>query len=172
MTLALVSVCSCLISNRHLEASLDDLKFDLDAKSELPDIILLSSDALLSSHMSVYGYERETTPFLASDDDSWLIYENAFSNANRSAGSVLAMLTGRSPLHTKIITYPDILRGQDSLSHFVGLIRSKGYRTLDISIRDYADAVDRNMCLGFDYATGRKLDQGLYSILRLSLIHI
>jgi len=165
MLLCVASVFSCLVGKRQVATQYDTATPVFTPNKNLPDIILLSSDALLASYMSVYGHERETTPFLSEDKQNWLIFENVYSNANRSAGSILALLSGRSPLKTKVIAFPDILRGEDSLKHFAGVIRETGYRMVDISVRDYADVTDRNLCKGFDYASGRNLNLWLYKML-------
>ena len=58
----------------------------------LPNIIILSGDGLATSHMSVYGYGRSTTPFMDSVQDEFQILENHFTNASDTGGSVISML--------------------------------------------------------------------------------
>ncbi len=119
-------------------------------KKVLPNIVLLSSDGLNASHMSVYGYEKATTPFLESMAGSSLVAENSFTNAGPTAASITSRLTGKWPTQTRLIYPPDILRGEDSYQHLPGLLRRIGYRGLDLSIRHYADTVDLNFREAFD----------------------
>lgn len=129
------------------------------AKSDqlLPNIIIFSGDGISANHMSVYGYERPTTPFLKSARDEFLIADNHFTNASDTGGSVISLLTGKLPTTTRVIYPPDVLRGDDSYEHLPGLLKKMGYYTADISLRHYADPYDLNMRGGFAEANFRKL---------------
>jgi len=124
------------------------------AKSEgtksTPNIIILGSDGINAKNMSVYGYGRQTTPFL----DVWvkdcLISENNFTNANKSMGSDTSLLTGKSPLHTHVIFSPDILRGEDVAEHLPGLLKDLGYTTMQQGFPYYVDSGTTNLQNGFD----------------------
>ena len=126
-------------------------------KKVLPHIVLLSSDGLNASHMSVYGYEKATTPFLENLADSSLVAENSFTNAGPTAASITSRLTGKWPTQTRLIYPPDILRGEDSYQHLPGLLRRMGYTGLDLSIRHYADTVDLNFREAFDRVNFRSV---------------
>lgn len=122
-----------------------------------PNIILLASDGLDAEHMSVYGYHRGTTPFIASLTERALLCENCFTNAATSGGSIASLFTGRLPTRTRLIYPPDILEGEDRYRHLPGLLKELGYRNLDISIKHYADPYDLNMRKAFDLANFREL---------------
>lgn len=126
---------------------------------EKPDILLLGSDGLNASHLSLYGYERDTTPFLRELAQNALVCENGFSNSAHTGASIASMLTGRLPTGTRLVYPPDILRGADVYRHLPAVLKSLGYRTADISIRYYADAPDMNMREGFDYANSRRFER-------------
>ena len=123
----------------------------------LPNIVLLSSDGLNASHISAYGYEKATTPFLDNLVDSSLVAENSFTNAGATAASITSRLTGKWPTQTRLIYPPDILRGEDSYQHLPGLLRRMGYTGLDLSIRHYADSVDLNFREAFDRVNFRSV---------------
>lgn len=122
---------------------------------QMPNIFILSSDGIDASHMSVYGYERETTPFLRSMQNETMIFENHFSNAANTTGSVISLLTGKLPTSTRVVYPPDTLGGSDSYQHLPGLLRKMGYTNADISIRYYADTEELNLLEGFDYINDR-----------------
>ena len=128
-----------------------------------PNVLILSSDGLSAEHMSVYGYERETTPFLKEFASQTLICENAFSNAQSTAGSIVSLLTGKFPTRTRVLYSPDILRGKDAYQHFPLLLRNRGYHSIHLSIRHYADVYDFNLLESFDSANFRT--QGEFQIL-------
>jgi len=124
----------------------------------LPNILMLSSDGLNADHTSVYGYSRETTPFLSELSEGRALFcENAFTNASNTGGSVTSTLTGKLPTRTRVYYPPEILRGIDRYEHLPGILRRYGYRNIDISIRQFADAYDMNLQNGFDVANGREL---------------
>lgn len=127
--------------------------------NELPNIVILSADGLAAGHMSVYGYERPTTPFMDSIRDELLISENHFTNSADTGGSVISMLSGKEPTTTRVIYPPDILRGGDAYQHLPGLLKQLGYYNADISMRHYADPYDLNMRNGFDEANFRQLKE-------------
>lgn len=137
-------------SGAHADASL--LFSTLAAR---PNILVLGSDGLNANHMSCYGYQNATTPFLETLAPASLICENFFSNCSHTTGSLTALLTGRLPTVTRVTYPPDILRGQDAFRHLPGLLRKYGYRTAQVSIRHYGDAYDVNLRDGFDTATFR-----------------
>ncbi len=118
--------------------------------SARPNIILISSDGLDASHMSVYGYERDTTPFLRELAASSLVSENNFANTDHSLGSETSVLTGRNPVVTKVLFSPDILRGNDRFLHLPGILKDAGYRTVTLGVPYYIDANILNFHDAFD----------------------
>jgi len=111
---------------------------------KLPNILLISSDGIDADHFSVYGYERDTTPFLREIGKDSLIGENHFSNSGHTLGTFASVLTGRSPLATRVLFSPDILRGSGRYLHLPGILQDAGYRTVSFGIPFYADANTTN----------------------------
>jgi arylsulfatase A-like enzyme len=125
----------------------------------LPNILILSGDGISADHMSLYGYERSTTPFMDSVQDEFLIAENQFTNGSDTGGSVISLLTGKLPTTTRVIYPPDVLRGSDSFQHLPGLLKRLGYYNADVSMRHYADPYDLNLRDGFAEANFRRLSE-------------
>ncbi len=123
----------------------------------LPNIVMLSSDGLNASRLSLYGYERATTPFLETLAESSLVAENCFTNGGPTAASLTSRLTGKWPTQTRVVYPPDILRGTDSYQHLPGILRRMGYAGLDLSIRHYADSADLNFQGAFDVVNFRSV---------------
>ena len=124
-----------------------------------PNILLISSDGLNAENMSVYGYSRDTTSFLRQFAAEALLCENAFPNAGSTPASIASMLTGKLPTRTRLIYPPDILRGADAYQHLPALLRKHGYRSIDLSVRHYADSFDLNLRNSFDSANFRTLHE-------------
>ena len=131
--------------------------------SSRPNILLLGSDGLNAANLSIYGYERDTTPTLLELSSSSLIAENAFTNAAQSSGSVLSILNSRLPTQTRVLNTPDILKGKDSFLHLPGILKREGYYTAQIGLVHYIDAYNLNMKYGFDLVNNRTLGENIYS---------
>lgn len=108
-------------------------------KSQKPNIILISSDGVNAKNLSLYGYSRETTPFLNELGKTSLVAENNFTNANHTFGSLASVLTGRLPITTRVLYSPDILRQEDAFKHLPEILQSAGYRTVSLGFPYYAD---------------------------------
>ena len=128
-----------------------------------PNILLMAGDGINANHMSLYGYSRDTTPFLRTLAGEGLLCKNCFTNAGSSGASISSMLTGRLPTRLRLIYPPDILRGVDAYRHLPGILRQQGYRNFDISVRHHADPYDLNMREAFDWANYREIKEGIIS---------
>jgi arylsulfatase A-like enzyme len=132
-----------------------------------PNILLIGTDGLNASHMSLYGYNRDTTPFLKELANTSLLSENNFPNATVTAGSLVSIFTDKLPTTTHMLYPPDILRGSDAYQHLPGLLKSAGYFNADITVDYYGNATELNMQNSFSIINGRPLVSGkLYDLLR------
>lgn len=120
-----------------------------------PNVLLIGGDGIEAEHISWFGYERETTPFLDSQMHKALVCENAFSNSAHTRSSLASMLTGRLPTETRVIFPPDILSGPEVFRHLPGMLKSIGYTTMHVSMRHFGDPYDWNLRVGFDRSTFR-----------------
>jgi hypothetical protein len=125
-----------------------------------PNIVLLGGDGVSARRMSLYGYERDTTPRLVELAKTGLLSENNFTNAAHTTGSVFSMLTGKYPATTRVVYSPNILQGQDAYQHLPGILQRAGYTTIELTFPYYIDAYTVNMQEGFDVVNGRSIDQG------------
>jgi arylsulfatase A-like enzyme len=121
-----------------------------------PNIVLIGSDGVNASHMSVYGYERNTTPILRELSSTLLIAENAFTNSAGTYGSISSIFTGKLPFETGTIYPPTILQGSDAFEHLPGILSKAGYKTVEIGVPHYVDAFTMNIQDGFDLVNGKQ----------------
>jgi hypothetical protein len=133
--------------------------------SSLPNIILLSGDGLSATHLSIYGYDRDTTPNLRKLMGNALVAENAFADAGNTGGSLISVLTGKLPTQTRVYYPPDILTGVDSYQHLPGILKRLGYYTVQITDPYYADAYSRNLLNGFDMANNSSENKTVFSVI-------
>lgn len=121
------------------------------------NVVLLSSDGIDADRMSVYGYERETTPYLASRRDELLIGKNHIANSLSTSGSNGALLSGKSPTTTGVVRQLDVFRGEHVYQHLPGVLRQLGYHAIQVGARQYCDAYGQNMRQAFHVANERIL---------------
>lgn len=69
------------------------------AAGHQPNVILVTFDALSAEDMSLYGYHLPTTPNLDKFARECYVFQNAVSASNWTKPAVLAILTGKYPIH-------------------------------------------------------------------------
>lgn len=69
------------------------LCFKLIKKSERELIFLISVDTLGATHMSLYGYKKETTPNITKFAGDAVVFSNAFSNSTWTVSSHMNLFT-------------------------------------------------------------------------------
>jgi len=62
-----------------------------------PNILLITIDSLRADHLSLYGYRRETTPYLEKLASEGAYFENAIAPSNWTGASIASILTGLYP---------------------------------------------------------------------------
>lgn len=129
----------------------------LYSRGNLPNIIFFASDGVSADHTSAYGYGRETTPNLDKWLDRALVADNAFTNSGKTTSSLTSMMTGKYPATLKLFLPPQTLKGDDAYQHLPGILRRLGYRSIQETIRWWADSYELHWVESFDYANGRKL---------------
>lgn len=94
-------------------------------------VILILVDTLRADHMSLYGYERETTPRIDALASQGAVFENAFSAAAWTLPGVGSILTGQWPaLHGAGVSGADVFnRLRDDAPTVSTVLRTAGYRT-------------------------------------------
>jgi hypothetical protein len=158
--IALISILVTIVTYKPSNVSLDR---NIRSLKSRPNIIILSSDGLNATNLSVYGYSRDTTPFLKELSRNALLCENCFTNSGVSGASIASMLTGKLPTQTRVIYPPYFLKGVAAYQHLPGILKKYGYRNIDISIRYHADALDMNMLCSFDWANFREIKETIFS---------
>ncbi|PJZ51252.1 sulfatase-like hydrolase/transferase [Leptospira adleri] len=74
------------------------------------NILVILSESLRRKSMGLYGYERDTTPFLNRwsknpNDGSVVVFKKAFSNSSSTLISVPSLLSGVSPIQPVSLTH-------------------------------------------------------------------
>ena len=152
--LGLASILAVVRLSSQVETIQIRVSYAVSGK-EFPNIILIGSDGISAKNMSVYGYSRQTTPYIDELAEVSLVAENAFTNSGNTYGSILSLLTGKMPTQLRIIYPPDILHGNDSYQHLPGILKNLGYTTAQIGVSYYVDANTWNIQHAFDSVNQR-----------------
>jgi arylsulfatase A-like enzyme len=101
----------------------------------MTSILLVTVDSLRADHLSCYGYERETTPFLDGIAEDGHVFEQAFAHAPTTRKSFPAILTS---------SYPLMYGGYERISEHRTLISEvlseEGYETAGFHSNPYLSA--------------------------------
>lgn len=97
-----------------------------ERKPELPNVILISLDTLRADHLSLYGYQRATSPQL----DGWakqraVVFRHAVAQAPSTLPSHASMFSGLDAFHHGVNHYP----APPSLETLAEILRRAGYAT-------------------------------------------
>ncbi len=133
--------------------------------SNPPDIVLITIDTLRADHVSCYGYDRKTTPFMDTLASEGTIFKRAYATSSWTLPSMASIFTGLYPrthgLHrvtfihndTKTITTRGTTTHQVIPPHLTTLaevLQQNGYRTFGVSCNPHlSEAV--GFARGFDY---------------------
>jgi len=113
-----------------------------------PSVVLIVLDTVRADHLSLYGYERETTPRLARWAESATVFENAFSAGAWTLPGVGSILTGVYPSqHGAGVSGPSRLH--DDVPTLAETLRARGFATgavANVSFLNEAFGLNR----GFD----------------------
>ena len=72
-------------------------------KSNKPNILLIAVDSLRRNHMSLYGYEHQTTPHIDKFAQGGTVFENTISAHVPTSPAYASMLTGRDCFGTTVV---------------------------------------------------------------------
>lgn len=112
-----------------------------------PNVVWVVWDTVRADHMSLYGYERATTPFL----DKWAanarVYEDCLSSSSWTVPSHASMFTGLLPAEHGAMHGNEYLA--EELTTVAEALRSKGYQTFAWAANPHVSKAE-NFLQGFD----------------------
>ncbi|MDP6538434.1 MAG: sulfatase-like hydrolase/transferase [Planctomycetota bacterium] len=95
-----------------------------------PDILFIVLDAARAENLSVYGYERPTTPNLERLADGLAVYESCISTATWTLPSTASLFTGTYPSTHRLVVDGDRLPAETA--SLPELLAREGYRTAKV----------------------------------------
>ena len=118
--------------------------------SNSPDIYLLTIDALRAQDMSLYGYQRSTTPNLERFAQQAYTFDFFFANSNFTTPATTSIETGKLPWTHRVFQLGGFLRGQAQQETLAALLRQRGYYTASIASNPYASPIQHRTQDGYD----------------------
>jgi len=120
----------------------------------LPHVILVSLDTLRADHLSLYGYERNTSPNLDAWARNWgIVFDQVVAQASTTLPSHASLLTGMSAVSHGV---NHGLPAPENLTTIAEIMGALGYETVAITGGGFLDpqyALDQ----GFDVYRYRRL---------------
>lgn len=133
-----------ILPDQYMDVPLTDIK--------RPNIILVTFDALTARNMSVYGYDRPTTPFISKWAENSIQFNKLQAESNFTTPTVASLMTGKRLWTHK--TYQ--LRGSKPLkSHIESLpleLKRNGYYNMAFVANPAASVKVLGISNGFDLA--------------------
>ncbi|OGF63995.1 MAG: hypothetical protein A2Y62_17460, partial [Candidatus Fischerbacteria bacterium RBG_13_37_8] len=121
------------------------------AKPDTPNILLISIDALRADHLSCYGYQRKTSPYIDKLAGQSYIFKHAFTTYGTTWPALTSMMTSLYPsvhgviengykLPQEFITLPEILHknGYETAA-LLGNMKKASHRGYGFLYRSKAD---------------------------------
>lgn len=96
------------------------------AISNSPNVILITLDTVRAESLSVYGYERKTTPQLEKFAQDGAVFEQAITTASWTLPSHASMLTGKLPHEMNVRWYKAI---KPKFATLPEVLQQRGYET-------------------------------------------
>ncbi len=115
-----------------------------------PNVLLYLVCTMRSDHMSLYGYERDTTPFLKKLGAAGVVYDDAHAQGPWTKASVPSLMTSLSSYATGIVRENDAIpAGATTLAE---QLRRAGYVTASFVTNPFAGKAS-GLERGLDYLT-------------------
>jgi len=116
----------------------------LSPRPDPVNVIIVMVDTLRADHMSTYGYERKTTPFISKFASRAVVFEHARSQASCTFPSVNSLLTSRNPA-----IFNRQGKGQlgipDEYPSIAEILKEQGYSTIAVSASPIVCATPSDM---------------------------
>ena len=118
--------------------------------SNSPDVYLITVDALRAQDMSVYGYQRSTTPNLERFAQQAYTFDFFFANSNFTTPATTSIETGKLPWTHRVFQLGGFLRGEAQQETLAALLRQRGYYTASIASNPFASPIQHRTQDSYD----------------------
>ncbi len=121
-----------------------------------PNIVIITLDAVRAQNLPIYGYGRNTTPFLSSMEGDLAVYENAVSSSYWTMPSIASLFTGMYTSGHGLVADGDKL--DQSLAVLPKVLQENGY-DCHAFVRNFYVSGFSGLDYGFDnFHSGHAVD--------------
>jgi arylsulfatase A-like enzyme len=118
-----------------------------------PNIILVTFDELALRNMSVYGYHRQTTPFIQKWAKQASLFTNLKAAATRTVLTTTSLMTGKRAWTHNVYQQHSFNTLKSNIESMPVLLKKNGYRTMAFTTSLYSSEIVKSIGLsGFDFA--------------------
>ncbi|MFQ5646127.1 MAG: sulfatase [bacterium] len=85
-----------------------------------PNIVLVTVDSFRPDHLSLYGYQQNTTPNLEKIARDGIVFKRFYTTVPRSAGAAVSLFSGRYPQNTGFrVTMASLAKTEKTLAKYL-----------------------------------------------------
>lgn len=121
-------------------------------KKNRPNIILVTFDALAARHMSVYGYDRATTPFMKKWARGSTMFTMAESSSNFTTPAAASLMTGKRVWTHQTYHIAGMKPDRSNIESLPSLLNDSGYFNTAFVVNPFASVHVLGMTNSFDVA--------------------
>jgi len=155
ISIPLVAYHAFFKSHVHLQKQLS-AKHPLNYNNK-PNIILLTFDALRKQNMSVYGYSRQTTPFIRRWSTNAFLFTNVKSASNATVPTTSSLMTGKRVWTHRQYYLEGFGVDRGNLENLAIELKKQGYYTMAFIQNTMADVKRLGVATGFDVIPNRSV---------------
>ena len=97
-----------------------------------PNVLLMAIDSIRADHMSCYGYDRLTTPYMDRFAQGGALFENTFSAHIPTTPAYASMLTGKDCFGTQVVALRHKGPLREDIASAAQIFRNYGYNTTSV----------------------------------------
>lgn len=147
VTIAVASVAAVALTEMHgapmATKVADDRRALVGGQEERPNVLFVVLDTVRADHLSTYGYNRDTSPFLSRLAKDSALFENATAPAVTSLPAHASLFTGFFPSRTSAHEEHPVLNSPAPT--LAEILSSAGYQTHAVTANPH---IDRALGLG------------------------
>ncbi len=150
-------ICSIPLVGYYAVWETGKTKLSINTKSSVttdgrPNIILVTFDALAARHMTVYGYERETTPFIEKWSKKATVFSKAEAACNFTTPSAASLMTGKRVWTHQTYHIEGMKPIRSDVESMPHILKDNGYFNIAFVVNPFASVRVLGMSDSFDLA--------------------
>lgn len=150
-------ICSVPLVAYHTFWKTDKIELSKDTKTSASgndshNIILVTFDALAARNMSLYGYDRETTPFISQWSESATVFLKAEAACNFTTPAAASLMTGKRVWTHQTYHIAGMKPLNSSIESLPRVLKDNGYFNIALVVNPYASVRVLGMSDSFNIA--------------------